>query len=149
MYASQALYSSLLTILRKYNTFINGTKSIVRSARLSTLTSVSFLHSFYKLNDLVWQEGFLIDFAQKKTTDKFIRKFLILSAYLFSERYVFDKIIKFYSDLVVLFSNKKSIFEFSSVSNMLFTILFIVAGLSLLISVIIIASSHATPFFLS
>ena len=148
MCANQALYSSLLIILKRYSVFINGTKGILNSTRLSMLTSVSFLHSFYRLNDLVWQEGFLIDFAQKKTTDKFIRKFLILSAYLFSERYVFDKVIKFYNDLVVLFSNKKSIFEFSSVSNMLFTILFTVAGLFLLISTVVVAGSHVVIFLI-
>ncbi len=55
-----------------------------------------FLRSYYILNDIIWQDGFLIDFLQKKIIDKWIRKFVIFSGYLFNERLVFDYVIKFY-----------------------------------------------------
>lgn len=59
------------------------------------------LEYFYKISDLVWQEGFLIDFTQKKIVDKWVRKFLSNSSYLFSERVMFDFIIKIYTNLIM------------------------------------------------
>lgn len=103
-----------------------------RSIRKQMVMSLNFLPKYYLLNDLLWQEGFLIDFVQKKTTDKFIRKFLILSAYLFSERLVFDKLIRVYSDLVVLLTNKKSIYEYTSVAGVMMSLVIILSLLILL-----------------
>ena len=93
------------------------------SAKYEILTNTIFLNRYYYLNDILWQEGFFIDFAQKKSTDKFVRKFLIVSAYLFSERVVFDKVIRIYSDLIFFVSGYKAIYDFTSVSKMLLALL--------------------------
>ena len=85
------------------------------------LIKTYFLINFYFLNELIWQEGFLIDFIQKKITDNWIKKFLIYSAYLFNERLVFDKIIKFYLNLIIWPLHKLFIFEINNVSKLLFT----------------------------
>jgi hypothetical protein len=76
------------------------------------------------LNDLIWQEGLLIDFLQKKITDNWIRRFLINSAYLFNERVLFDRFVRFYLDLIIWPLHTISIFEFNNVANTLFAILF-------------------------
>ena len=68
------------------------------------------------LNDLIWQDGFLIDFLQKKVIDKWMKRFLIYSAYLFNERLVFDYVVRFFIDLIVWPGHKNTIFEFNNVS---------------------------------
>ena len=65
-----------------------------------------------------------MDFLQKKIADNWIKKFLIYSAYLFNERLVFDKIIKFYLDLIIWPMHKLFVFEFNNVSNTLFVTIF-------------------------
>lgn len=82
------------------------------------IIKTQFLPNYYALNELLWQEGLLIDFLQKKVTDNFIKKFLINSAYLFSERLVFDNIIKFFLNLIIWSFQKNFIFDFNNVSNL-------------------------------
>ena len=84
-----------------------------------------FLFNYYLLNELIWQEGLLLDFLQKKFTDNWVRKFLIYSAYLFNERLVFDRVIRFYLDLIIWPLHKLFVFEFNNVSAILFINLFI------------------------
>ena len=84
-----------------------------------------FLTSYYLLNEKVWQEGLLIDFLQKKITDNWVKKFLVNSSYLFNERLLFEKIIRFYLDLIIWPLHKISIFEFSNVGGLLFINMFI------------------------
>jgi len=43
----------------------------------------------------------LIDFLQKKIADNWTKKFLIYSSYLFNEKLLFDKVIRFYLNLVI------------------------------------------------
>ena len=88
------------------------------------LFRIYFITNFYILNELIWQEGLLIDFLQKKVVDNWVKKFLIFSAYLFSERLVFDKIIRFYLDLIIWPLHKLFIFEFNNVSSTLFVTIF-------------------------
>lgn len=119
-----------------------GLKNLINLYQKQFLFNTMFLTKYYYLNDLLWQEGFLIDFVQKKTADKFIRKFLILSAYLFSERVIFDKLIRIYSDLIVLFANSKSIYDFNSVANMLTMLTVFIALLLLTIVMIFVLQIH-------
>jgi len=81
-------------------------------------------------------------FCPKKSTDKFIRKFLILSAYLFSERLIFDKLIRVYSDLIVMFSNSKSIYDFNNVANMLMSLLVFILLLLLAVIILFLLQIH-------
>ena len=71
----------------------------------------------------MWQDGLLIDFLQKKVADKWIRRFLVCSSYLFSERVLFKFVVRFYIDYVVWPSTYRTIFEFSNVALMLSAVL--------------------------
>ena len=102
-----------------------------------------FLKNYYILNDLIWQDGFLIDFLQKKIIDKWIRKFLIYSAYLFNERVVFDYVVRFYIDLVIWPSYRINMYEFNNVSS---TILVLV--LLLLVVYLVIVLTYFGTYFL-
>jgi len=82
-------------------------------------TKISFIPKFYKLTDLIWQDGLLIDFLQKKVLDKWVRRFLICSSYLFSERVMFKFVVRFYIDYIVWPVTFSSIFELTNVSWML------------------------------
>ena len=58
-----------------------------------------------------------MDFLQKKVLDKWLRRFLIHSANILSERFIFDKLIKVYGDLLIWPSTFNSIFEFKNVAS--------------------------------
>lgn len=103
-----------------YNIFLFKTNSILLYLNNTFTSKTSFLFLFYKKNELIWQEGLLIDFLQKKSFDVWTKKFLIYSSYLFNERLVFDKIVKFFINLVILPFQKIFIFELTSVANFFF-----------------------------
>ena len=123
----ETLYSHLLlqkTRLKLWNLF------------LETLTdNFFFLKKYYRLNDLIWQDGFLIDFLQKKVADRWVRTFIIYSGYLFSERFLFDFVVRFYIDLIIWPTYNNSLYEFSSVSATLTLTLVILMNLFLLLSI--------------
>ena len=107
---------------------------ISRGLEVRILTNFSFLQDYFIINDLIWQDGFLIDFLQKKIIDKWIRNFLIYSGYLFNERFLFDYVIRFYIDTVIWKFYRKSIFEFNNVASTLLVTLAIWIFLFLIIS---------------
>jgi hypothetical protein len=109
---------------------------IVNSLIISFLENFIFLRNYYILNDLIWQDGFLIDFLQKKVVDKFIRRFLIYSGYLFNERLVFDYVVRFYIDLVIWPGYRVNIYEFNNVASTLLITLFLLMMLFLIISLL-------------
>ena len=112
-------------------------KSNLLNKFISTfLERTFFIRNYYILNDLIWQDGFLIDFLQKKVLDKWIRNFLICSAYLFNERLVFDYVVRFYIDLVVWPGHKNSIFEFTNVASTLLITLFLLMTIFLVITLL-------------
>ena len=84
--------------------------------------STFFLKQYFYKNTLIWQEGLLIDFLQKKIVDRWTKRFLISSGYLFNERALFDYVIRFYIDLVIWPGQKSMIFELKSVGSVLFFI---------------------------
>lgn len=114
----------IYTLFYFYNYFTFNISLISKELINKFDLKTSFLSNYYRLVDLMWQEGLLFDFLQKKVTDNWIKKFLIYSSYLFNERYVFDKITKFYLDLIIWPSHKFFIFEFNNVSNTLFINIF-------------------------
>lgn len=85
-----------------------------------------YLPKYYKLNDLMWQDGLLVDFLQKKFLDRWIRKFLVSSSYLVSERTIFKFIIKFYLDYLITPLTWLNIFEYTNISFTLLTILILI-----------------------
>ena len=100
----------------RYNAVSARTKSFIQLLITSVTFKISFLQSYYRINDLMWQDGLLIDFLQKKVVDKWIRRFLVYSSYLFNERVVFEFVVRFYIDFIVWPSTTASVFEFSNVS---------------------------------
>lgn len=89
------------------------------------LNKINFLPKYYRRNENIWNDGFLFDFLQKKTFDSWIRQYVIYTGFLFSERVVFDAVIRVYNDLIIWPAHKFSIFENSNTSSMLNTIIFL------------------------
>ena len=78
------------------------TKSLIIQAYLDLFNyKTNFLKTYYQRNDLIWQEGLLADFLQKKVFDTWLRRFVIHSTNILSEKFMFDKLIKVYGDLII------------------------------------------------
>lgn len=123
----ETLYSHLL--LRK-------TRFKLWNLFLETLTdNFYFLKKYYRLNDLIWQDGFLIDFLQKKVADRWVRTFIIYSGYLFSERFLFDFVVRFYIDFIIWPTYSNSLYEFNSISATLTLTILILMNLFLITSI--------------
>lgn len=88
-----------------------------------------FLTTFYTRSENMWQDGFLFDFLQKKTADAWVRRFVIYTGFLFSERLVFDSVVRVYLDNLIWPGHDKSIFETNNVSEMLTSLIFLLLTL--------------------
>lgn len=97
------------------------------------LSRTLFITTFYTRSENMWQDGFLFDFLQKKTADAWVRRFVIYTGFLFSERLVFDSVVRVYLDNLIWPGHDKSIFETSNVSEMLTSIIFMLVTLWLLV----------------
>ena len=75
-------------------TMLTGSKEIV-------VKNFVFLPKYYSRNEIIWVDGFLFDFLQKKSADLWIRKFVIYTGFLFSERLVFDSVVRVYLDNIL------------------------------------------------
>jgi len=126
----------LTRIVSFYNSWQIGKVNLVNDILTNFIESFIFLRNYYILNDLLWQDGFLIDFLQKKVVDKWMRKFLIYSAYLFNERLVFDYVVRFYIDLIVWPTYRINIYEFNNVASTLLITLFLLILLFLMFSLL-------------
>lgn len=113
----------LNTILSKSTALITRFQYATRLTLVNYVNKITFLPIYYRINDLMWQDGLLIDFLQKKVADKWIRRFLVCSSYLFSERVLFKFVVRFYIDYVVWPTTYRTVFEFSNVALMLSAIL--------------------------
>ena len=58
------------TILTKSNAFITRFQQATRFTVVNYVDKLTFLPLYYRINDLMWQDGLLIDFLQKKVADK-------------------------------------------------------------------------------
>jgi len=117
--------SSLMIIntMTRLNALLERVKDSSRTSLSRFVTGISFMPTYYRVNDLMWQDGLLIDFLQKKVADKWIRRFLVCSSYLFSERVLFKFVVRFYIDFVVWPSTTTSVFELSNIASMLMAVL--------------------------
>lgn len=117
--------------------FFISVKKVVESApqqfRYSLIDGSFFVKDYYNLNDTLWQDGFLIDFLQKKVVDKWLRGFVIHSGYLFNERWLFDYVVRFYITLIIWTGYRINIYEFNNVASTLLVTLFL--ALTLFISI--------------
>lgn len=89
----------------------------------------SFIDAFWLRSYLIWNDGFLFDFAQKKTADLWVRKFVILTGFLFSDRYLFDSLVRIYNDNLITPLQSFSSSEVENVNSMLGNILFLISTL--------------------
>jgi len=64
-------------------------------------TKTLFVPKFYVRSEYIWQDGFLFDFLQKKTADAWVRRFVIYTGFIFSERLVFDSVVRLYVDNLI------------------------------------------------
>ena len=83
----------------------------------------AFLPVYYVRSENMWQDGFLFDFLQKKTADAWVRRFVIYTGFLFSERLVFDSVVRLYIDNLVWPGHNFNMFEMSNVSEMLSSVI--------------------------
>ena len=124
------LYNTKYLIeLTSITLFNSTTRTVFTSAWDKLLSKSLFISTFYTRNENIWQDGFLLDFLQKKTADAWIRRFVIYTGFLFSERLVFDSVVRIYLDNLIWPGHDKSIFETSNVSEMLTSIIFILVTL--------------------
>jgi len=104
-------------------------KKVIASFWNTFIFKSSFLQTYYTRSENVWNDGFLFDFLQKKTADAWIRRFVIYTGFLFSERLVFDYVVRIYLDNLIWPLHNISIFETSNVSEMLLNVLFMYLSL--------------------
>ena len=104
-------------------------KKVIASFWNTFIFKSSFLQTYYTRSENVWNDGFLFDFLQKKTADAWIRRFVIYTGFLFSERLVFDYVVRIYLDNLIWPLHNISIFETSHVSEMLLNVLFMYLSL--------------------
>jgi len=98
----------------------NSIKPLIRQS----VIDINFIDKYYIRNEYIWQDGFLFDFLQKKTADLWVRQFVIYTGFIFSERFIFENIVRFYLNYLILPGHKFSFFETSNVSEMLNIIIY-------------------------
>ena len=110
----------LLSLVAKINYFIRQHR---RNILNKFLKSTYFLPSYYRLAELMWQEGLFIDFLQKKVLDKWVRRHLILTNNLFNDGILARRVVDFYWFLINLPTHHTNLFFFNGpIFNFLFTI---------------------------
>ena len=104
------------------------------SAFLTTIVcavfpQIQFLTKFYHTNDLIWQEGLLVDFLQKKIVDNWVKRFLIRSSYLFNERFAFEKVTNFFLTALIWPMHTYFFFETRTIASLFWLNIFIFVGI--------------------
>ena len=122
----------LSLVTKQYNQIIFYKSSFNRIYLKTTNEIVHVLPTYYKLTNLLWQDGLIIDFLQKKILDKWIRQFLINSSNIFNERIVFKFVIKFYMDFLLWPQSTYSYFELRNVASVL-TVIWLTLSLVVLL----------------
>ena len=130
----------LLTYLTRFYTNLGYLTSFTNKLILPLLTQtqliivlyptnlpkkLNWLPTYYQHNENLWVDGFLFDFLQKKTIDLWVRQWVIYTGFLFSERLVFDLIVRIILDNVIWPLHNRNIFETSNVSEVLSTLIFL------------------------
>ena len=63
-------YLMLLSITKKYLSVSEQLQKVKNSYITKLIYVCTSLPNYYKINDLLWQDGLIIDFLQKKVVDK-------------------------------------------------------------------------------
>ena len=99
-------------------------KLINKNLTHTVIFETVFLVKYYSRNELIWQDGFLFDFLQKKSTDLWLRKFVIYTGFIFSERLVFDSVTRIYLDNLIWPLHNNYYLENENVAETLTTLLY-------------------------
>ena len=116
---------NLLLLNNNLNVFLFNHFKVFQNFIFFFTNLSTILHSYFALNELIWQEGLFLDFLQKKCANNWLKKTVIYTGYLFSEKLIFDEIIKFYLNLIVYPFQFFFIFEFNNIANLLFINIFL------------------------
>lgn len=118
-------HAVVFTYPRFVNARVTPMLRLIRTLFLSLTLRVSFIPTYYRRSELIWLDGFLFDFLQKKSVDIWLRKFVINTGYLFSERMVFDQVVRVYLDNIIWPLHYIGALETDNVSEMLSIIIFL------------------------
>ena len=91
---------------------------------LKMYVRIKFIPQYYHRSENIWNDGFLFDFLQKKTVDAWVRQYVIYTGFLFSERVVFEFVVRMYNDFIIWPLHNVSLFESNNASSMLNTLIF-------------------------
>ena len=111
--------TSLFTLLS------NVLSTVLTLTKVLVLKNFTFLPKYYSRNENLWVDGFILDFLQKKSADLLIRKFVIYTGFIFSERLVFDSVVRIYLDNVLWPAHYTSLSEAGNVLEMLSSSIFL------------------------
>ena len=84
---------------------------------------------FFRQNELLLQDGLFIDFLQKQTLEVWLRQYILTTGCVFSERLLFEALIKFYFSYILWPLKNYLHFETSNVSDMLTTTFYVLCTL--------------------
>lgn len=117
-------------------TFFNFTKRLLIQGRYKVrylynvirglvIDHLTFLPKYYQRNENLWNDSLLIDFLQKKTIDSWLRQYVICTGFLFSEKVVFEALVRMYNDTLTWPLHNHHITEVSNVASMLNCVLYL------------------------
>lgn len=124
------LFTKQLNI--QLNTLVTYISFLLNDISQNVLLQTNFIEKYYIRSEYIWQDGFLFDFLQKKTADLWVRQFVIYTGFIFSERFMFENVVRLYLDYLIWPSHNFSIFETSNVADMLNIIIYTYISLFLL-----------------
>jgi hypothetical protein len=93
-----SIFYKLKFLQSMFNNIILSCYVFITGSRALLVKNFVFLPTYYIRNENIWVDGFLLDFLQKKSADLWIRKFVIYTGFIFSERLVFDSVVRVYLD---------------------------------------------------
>ena len=114
------------------NILVTYVSFLINDISLNMLSQTKFIEKYYIRSEYTWQDGFLFDFLQKKTADLWVRQFVIYTGFIFSERFMFENVVRLYLDYLIWPGHNFSIFETTNVADMLNTIIYTYISLFLL-----------------
>mgnify|MGYP006080281117 FL=1 len=117
-------YKTYLLTTYLFTLFSSVLGTILAFTKVLVLKNFIFLPRYYSRNENLWVDGFILDFLQKKSADLLIRKFIIYTGFIFSERLVFDSVVRIYLDNVLWPAHYTSLSEAGNVLEMLSTSIF-------------------------
>lgn len=122
-----------MLLIKQVNVYLNTlaryVSFLISDISINLLTQTNFIEKYYIRNEYMWQDGFLFDFLQKKTADAWVRRFVIYTGFLFSERVIFEFVVRIYLDNLIWPLHTKNLFEAANTAEMLTTTIFLIIAI--------------------